>query len=56
MTKIPMQYHLPTLPKGWWYEDDVGEVKQESLDSLATELLDHLATILHVESSTKSKH
>src|ERR1700744_1936350 len=23
-TKIPMQYRLPTLPKGWRYEDDVG--------------------------------
>ena len=56
MTKIPTQYHLPTLPKGWRYEDDVGEVKQESLDSLATGLLDHLATIPHVESSAESKH
>jgi hypothetical protein len=55
MTKIPMQYHLPTLPKGWRYEDDVEEVKQESLDSLATGLLDHLATIPHVESSAKSR-
>ena len=54
-TKIPMQYHLPTLPKGWRYEDDVAEVKQESLDSLATELLDHLATIPHAESSAESR-
>ena len=54
-TKIPMQYRLPTLPKGWRYEDDVGEVKQESLDSLATELLDHLATILPAESSAESR-
>ena len=55
-TKIPMQYHLPTLPKGWWYEDDVEEVKQESLDSLATTLLDHLATTPHAESSAESRH
>ena len=54
-TKIPMQYRLPTLPKGWRYEDDVEEVKQESLDSLATELLDHLATILPAESSAESR-
>ena len=53
-TKIPMPYRLPTLPKGWRYEDDVGEVKQESLDSLATELLDHLATIPPAESSAES--
>ena len=50
-----MQYRLPTLPKGWWYEDDVAEVKQESLDSLATELLDHLATIPPAESSAESR-
>ena len=54
-TKIPTQYRLPTLPKGWRYEDDVEEVKQESLDNLATELLDHLATIPHVESSAESR-
>ena len=54
-TKIPMQYRLPTLPKGWRYEDDVGEVKQESLDSLAMELLDHLATIPPAESSAESR-
>ena len=41
-TKMLAPYRLPTLPKGWRYEDDVGEVKQESLDSLATTLLDHL--------------
>ena len=55
-TKIPTQYRLPTLPKGWRYKDDVEEVKQESLDSLATGLLDHLATILHAESGTESRH
>ena len=55
MTKIPMQYRLPTLPKGWRYEDDVEEVKQESLDNLATTLLDHLATTPHTESSTESQ-
>ena len=54
-TKIPMPYRLPTLPKGWRYEDGVGEVKQESLDSLATELLDHLATIPPAESSVESR-
>ena len=54
-TKIPTQYRLPTLPKGWWYEDDVEEVKQEPLDSLATTLLDHLATTPHVESSAESR-
>ena len=55
-TKIPVRYRLPTLPKGWRYEDDVEEVKQESLDSLATELLDHLATIPPAESSAESRH
>ena len=55
-TKIPTQYRLPTLPKGWWYKDDVEEVKQESLDSLATTLLDHLATTPHAESSAESQH
>ena len=54
-TKIPMQYRLPTLPKGWRYEDDMEEVKQESLDSLATTLLDHLATTPHAESSAESR-
>ena len=54
-TKIPMQYRLPTLPKGWRYEDDVEEVKQESLDGLATTLLDHLATAPHAESSAESQ-
>ena len=54
-TKIPTQYRLPTLPKGWRYEDDVAEVKQESLDSLATTLLDHLATTPHAESSAESR-
>ena len=54
-TKIPTQYRLPTLPKGWRYEDDVEEVKQESLDSLATTLLDHLATTPPAESSTESR-
>ena len=53
--KIPTQYCLPTLPKGWRYKDDVEEVKQELLDSLATTLLDHLATTPHVESSTESQ-
>ena len=53
--KIPKQYRLPTLPKGWRYEDDVEEVKQESLDSLATTLLDHLATTPHAESSEGSR-
>ena len=54
-TKIPTQYRLPTLPKGWRYEDDVEEVKQESLDSLATTLLDHLATTPPAESSAGSR-
>ena len=56
MTKIPTRYRLPTLPKGWRYEDNVEEVKQESLDSLATTLLDHLATTPHAESSAESRH
>ena len=55
-TKILMQYHLPTLPKGWRYEDDMDEVKQEPLSSLATELLDHLVTTPPRESSAGSKH
>ena len=55
-TKIPTRYRLPTLPKGWRYEDDVEEVKHESLDSLVTELLDHLATVPPAESSAESKH
>ena len=54
-TKIPTQYCLPTLPKGWRYEVDVEEVKQESLDSLATGLLDHLVTIPPVESRAESQ-
>ena len=54
-TKIPTQYRLPTLPKGWRYEDDVEEVKHESLDNLATMLLDHLATTPHAESSAESQ-
>ena len=54
-TKIPTQYHLPTLPKGWWYEDSVDEVKQESLDNLATEGLDHLVTTPRVGSSAGSQ-
>ena len=54
-TKIPAQYRLPTLPKGGRYENDVEEVKQESLDSLATELLDHLATVPPAESSAESR-
>ena len=29
--KIPSKYCLPTLPKGWVYEDIEGEVKQEVL-------------------------
>ena len=55
-TKIPTQYRLPTLPKGWRYEDDVDKVKQEPLDSLAGTLLDHLVTTPHAESSVGSKH
>ena len=55
-TKIPTQYRLLTLPKGWRYEDDVEEVKHESLDSLATELLDHLATVPPAENSAVSRH
>ena len=55
MMKIPTQYRLPTLPKGWQYEDDVEEVKQESLDSLVTGLLDHLVTTPHAESSARSQ-
>ena len=55
MTKIPMQYRLPTLPKGWRYEDDVEEVKQEPLDHLAATLLDHLATTPPTESSAESR-
>ena len=54
-TKIPTRYRLPTLPKGWRYEDDVEEVKQESLDSLATTLLDHLATTPPAESIAESQ-
>ena len=54
-TKIPTRYRLPTLPKGWRYEDDVEEVKQEPLDSLATTLLNHLATTPHAESSAGSQ-
>ena len=54
-TKIPTQYCLPTLPKGWRYEDDVEEVKQESLDNLATTLLDHLATTPHAGGSVESQ-
>ena len=54
-TKMPTQYRLPTLPKGWRYEDDVDEVKQEPLDSLVTTLLDHLATTPHEESSAGSQ-
>ena len=54
-TKILMQYCQPTLPKGWRYEDDVDEVKQESLDSPAMELLNHPATTLHAGSSLESE-
>ena len=54
-TKIPMPYRLPTLPKGWRYEDDVEEVKQEPLDSLAATLLDHLATTPHKGSNAESQ-
>ena len=54
-TKIPTRYRLPTLPKGWRYEDDVEEVKHESLDSLATTLLDHLATTQPAENSVESR-
>ena len=54
-TKIPARYRLPTLPKGWRYEDDVEEVKQEPLDSLAATLLDHLATTPPAENSVESK-
>ena len=54
-TKIPAQYRLPTLPKGWRYEEDVDEIKQEPLDSLAATLLDHLATMPHAESSAGSR-
>ena len=54
-TKILTQYRVPALPKGWRYEDDMDEVKQESLDSLAMGLLDHLATIPHAKSSAESR-
>ena len=54
-TKIPTQYRLPTLPKGWRYKDNVEEVKQEPLDRLAAMLLDHLATTPHAESSAESQ-
>ena len=54
-TKMPAQYRLPTLPKGWRYEEDVEEVKQEPLDNLAATLLDHLATTPHMESSAESR-
>ena len=54
-TKIPTQYRLPTLPKGWRYEDDVEGVKQESLDNLVTGLLDHLVTTSPAESSAGSR-
>ena len=55
MMKIPARYRLPTLPKGWQYEDDVEEVKQEPLEHLAGALLDHLATTPHVGSSAESQ-
>ena len=55
-TKIPTPYRLPTLPKGWRYKSDAEEVKQEPLDYLAAELLDHLATTPYVESSVESQH
>ena len=54
-TKIPTQYRLPTLPKGWRYEDNVEEVKQEPLEQLVGTLLDHLATTPHAESSAESR-
>ena len=54
-TKIPMQYHLPTLPKGWVYEDDTNEVKQESLGSPAMELFNHPVTTPRVEGNTESE-
>ena len=55
MTKILKQYCLPTLPKGWRYEDDVDEVKQESLDDPAMELLDHPATTPHMGVNDENK-
>ena len=55
MMKIPTWYCLPTLPKGWQYKDNVGEAKQEVLDSPAMALLDHQVTIPHGESSAESR-
>ena len=54
MMKIPTQYRLPTLPKGWRYEDDVDKVKRETLDDPAMELLDRPATMQRVEDSVGS--
>ena len=56
MTKIPMQYRRPTLPKGWTYEDGVDEVKRELLDEQAMTLLNHPATTMHAGGSTENKH
>ena len=56
MTNIPMQYRLPTLPKGWRYKDNAGEVKWELLDELAMMVLDHPATTQRAVGSVGSKH
>ena len=50
--KIPTLYHLPTLPKGWRYEDDMEEVKQESLDGPVMALLNHPVITQHATSTS----
>ena len=55
-TKIPTQYCLPTLPKGWRYEDNAGKVKRELLDEPAMMVLDHPATTQCTVGSAGSKH
>ena len=54
-TKIPMQYCLPTLPKGWRYEDNTARVKRELPDDLVMVLVDHPVIIPHTESNVESK-
>ena len=56
MTKIPMQYCLPTLPKGWRYEEDVSKVKQELQDDLAMASLNRPATTPRRGSSVRSAY
>ena len=52
MMKILMLYHLPTLPKGWRYEDNVEEVKRELPDGPVMALLDHPFTTQHATSTS----